>query len=117
MTTQAVHSACEALSITSVNAVDAVNAFVFAFNENAPGQQEKAAAAVESLTLSADTVSASLSPPLTDELAGLMAEWIDAARAVADVVSRGFELDRFNAAVGRLNDVKVRALARCDAFY
>ena len=117
MTTQAVHSACEALSITSVNAVDAVNAFVFAFNANAPGQQEKSTAAVESLTVSADSVSTSLSPPLSDELEALMVDWFGSARAAAGVLSRGFELGRFNAAVDHLNDVKTRALGLCNASY
>lgn len=117
ITTQAVHTSCEALSITSVDAVDAVNAFVFAFNANGPGQEEKSRAAVDSLTASANAVSASLSEPLSDELAGLMADWIDSSQAVADVISGGFELDQFNAAVDRMNDVKVRALALCDASY
>lgn len=117
ITTQAVHTACEALSITSVNAVDAVNAFVFAFNENEPGQEEKSTAAVDSLTGSADAVSASLSAPLSDELEALMLDWVDASRAVADVISRGFELDEFNAAVDRMNDVSVETLTLCDASY
>lgn len=117
MTAQAVHTACEALSITSVDAVDAVNAFVNAFNENGPGQEEKSIAAVDALTVSADSVSVSLSEPLSDELEGLMTDWIESARHVADVISNGFELDQFNAAVRDLNDVKVRALGLCDASY
>lgn len=117
ITTQAVHTACEALSITSVDAVDAVNAFVNAFNENGPGQQEKSVAAVDALTVSADSVAASLSEPLSDELEGLMTSWIDSARNVAGVLARGFRLDQFNAAVDRLNDAKVKALALCDASY
>jgi hypothetical protein len=117
ITTKAVHTACEALSITSVNAVDAVNAFVHAVNENEPGQEEKSVAAVDALHASADSVAASLSEPLSDELEGLLNEWIAAARDVADVISRGFEQDQFNTAVNRLNDVKVRALGLCDASY
>jgi hypothetical protein len=54
---------------------------------------------------------------LSDELKGLMADWVDSARAVAGIISRGFELDQFNAAVDHLNDVKVRALTLCDASY
>jgi hypothetical protein len=117
MTTQAVHTSCEALSITSVDAVDAVNAFVDVFNKNGPGQDEKSVTAVRQLTASADSVSASVTPPLSDELKGLMADWVDSARAVAGIISRGFELDQFNAAVDHLNDVKVRALTLCDASY
>jgi hypothetical protein len=117
ITKQAVHTSCEALSITSVNAVDAVNAFVHAVNENEPGQEEKSVAAVDALHASADSVAASLSEPLSDELEGLLNDWIAAARNVADVISQGFEQDQFNAAVDRLNDVKVRALGLCDASY
>lgn len=117
ITTKAVHTACEALSITSVDAVDAVNAFVSAVNRNEPGQQEKSAAAVDALRASADSVSGSISEPLSDELEGLLNDWVTSARDVADVVSRGFEQDQFNTAVNRLNDVKVRALELCDASY
>lgn len=119
VTTKAVHSSCEALSITSVNAVDAVNAFVFAFNENAPAPErdQKAGAAVDALNASADEVSASLSEPLSDELEGLLREWVDAAREVAGVISRESTMEEFNAAADRLNDVKGRALALCDASY
>lgn len=117
ITKQAVHTSCEALSITSVNAVDAVNAYVVASNDNQPDEGEKARAAVDALRVSADSVSDSLSEPLSDELEGLLKEWIDAARSVADVISRDPSADEFNAAANRLNDVKARALALCDASY
>ena len=37
LTTEAVHTACEALSTSSADAIDAVNAYVEAFNDNAGG--------------------------------------------------------------------------------
>ena len=53
------------LSTSSVNAVDAVNAFVVAYNGNAPDVDAKTGPAIAALNTSADQVASSLSEPLS----------------------------------------------------
>jgi hypothetical protein len=113
----AVHASCDQLSISSVDAVDAVNAFVVAFNDGAPDVAAKVSPAVEALNSSADLVASSLSAPLSDELEGALKAWVDAARNVANTIARTFDMAAFNLAVDQLNDVKTHALELCDAAY
>jgi hypothetical protein len=116
MTKEAVHSSCEALSTTSVDAVKAVNDYVGAFNG---GQDAGAQAgrAVDALNLSADSVSRSVSDPLPQELKDAMSAWVDAARGVATAIAGNYGPDDFNAAVHKLNDSKTTAINLCDAAY
>jgi hypothetical protein len=113
----AVHTSCEALSSSSVDAIDAVNKYVDAYNNNTPDTAATAGPAIDSLNRTADLVSRSLSPPLSPELTSALNDWVDAARALAAAVSANASMDDFNAAIGRLNDSKTAALNLCDAAY
>lgn len=117
MTKAAVHTSCDDLSTSSVNAVDAVNAFVHAFNGNDADADAKAGPAVEALNTSADLVAGGLSEPLSDDLENALKAWVDAAHNVAGVLARPFDMAAFNVAINQLNDVKTHALELCDAAY
>ena len=114
---KAVHTSCEALSSSSVDAIDAVNKYVDAYNKNAPDIGATAGPATDALNRTADLVAGSLSDPLSPELAGALNGWVDAARAVAGAISGSASMDDFNAAIGKLNDSKTVALNLCDAAY
>jgi hypothetical protein len=114
---KAVHTACEALSSSSVDAIDAVNKYVDAYNKNAPDIGATAGPATDALNRTADLVAGSLSDPLSPELAGALNGWVDAARTVAGAISGSASMDEFNAAIGKLNDAKTVALNLCDAAY
>jgi hypothetical protein len=116
LTKQAVHSSCEALSTSSVDAVKAVNDFVGAFNQGADAGAQ-AGRAVDALNLSADAVGHSMSDPLPPELKDAMNTWVDAARGVATAIAGNYGPEDFNAAVRKLNDSKTTAINLCDAAY
>lgn len=117
LTQEAVHSSCESLSTSSVDAITAVNAYVDAFNESAADADAKAGPAIDALNHSADLVSGSVSDPLTPELTDAMRSWVDAARGLAVAIAGNYGSDEFNAAITRLNDAKTTALNLCDASY
>jgi hypothetical protein len=117
LTKAAVHTSCDALSTSSVNAVDAVNAYVSAYNGDAPDVASKVGPAVKALNTSADLVAGSLSGPLSVELQKALQAWVDAARNVARTIAGSFGPDEFNAAVNQLNEVKTKALTLCDKAY
>jgi hypothetical protein len=117
LTTEAVHTSCEALSSSSVDAITAVNDYVKSFNDNAADAQAKQGPAIDALNHSADAVAQSISDPLSQELKDAMNEWVDAARGVATAIAGNYGPDEFNAAVTKLNDVKTHALDLCDAAY
>ena len=117
LTTEAVHSSCEALSSSSVDSITAVNDYVKSFNENSADAQAKAGPAIDSLNHSADLVARSISDPLAQELKDALNGWVEAARGVATAIAGNYGPDEFNAAVTQLNDVKTRALDLCDAAY
>jgi hypothetical protein len=114
---EAIHSACEALSTSSVDAVTAVNDFVKAFNQGAADAAAKSGPAVDALNHSADSVLRSMSDPLLPELKDAMNAWVDAARGVATAIAGNYSPDEINAAIRALNDSKSAALDRCDAAY
>ncbi len=114
---EAIHSACEALSTSSVDAVTAVNDFVKAFNQGAADAAAKSGPAVDALNHSADAVLRSMSDPLIPELKDAMNAWVDAARGVATAIAGNYSPDEINAAIRALNDAKTAALDRCDAAY
>jgi hypothetical protein len=116
ITKQAVHSSCEALSTSSVDAITAVNNYVDAFNNSADATN-KATPAVDALNHSADTVARSVSDPLVPELRDAMNSWVDAARGVATAIAGNYGPEEFNSAIVRLNDTKTTALNLCDAAY
>lgn len=116
ITTGAIHTSCEALSSSSVDAITAVNTYVGAYNEN--GDVAAAARpAIDALNHSADVVERSLSDPLGPDLRAALTEWVSAARAVASAIAGDVGPDAFNDGVGRLNDAKTAALNMCDAAY
>jgi len=117
LTTQAVHTSCEALSSSSVDAITAVNNYVDAFNQNAAGAAASAGPAVEALNHSADVVAGSLSDALQPELRDALNSWVDAARGVATAIGGNYGTDQFNDAITKLNDSKTDALNKCDAAY
>jgi hypothetical protein len=114
---EAIHSSCEALSTSSVDAVTAVNDFVKAFNQGAADAAAKSGPAVDALNHSADQVLRTLSDPLLPELKDAMNAWVDAARGVATAIAGNYSPDEINAAIRALNDAKTAALDRCDAAY
>jgi len=117
LTTQAVHSSCEALSSSSVDAITAVNNYVDAFNKNAADAAAKAPPAIDALNHSADLVGRSVSDPLSPNLRDALGAWVDAARGLAAAIAGNFGPDEFNAAITKLNDTKTAALNLCDAAY
>lgn len=116
-TQAAVHTACDALSTTSVDAIGAVNGYVTAYNENAPDLVERVGPAVVALDASAAAVSEGITELLTPELAGALTEWVDASRALAAAISADAGMSEFNAAIDRVNAAQDTALDLCDAAY
>jgi hypothetical protein len=117
LTTAAIHTSCEDLSQSSVNAIGAVNAYVDAVNENTPEVGVRAGPAVEALNISANLVASGISDVLAPELRDALGAWVGAARDVAGTITRDAGPDEFNDAVTRLNDSREVALELCDASY
>ena len=117
MTTQAVHTSCEAMSTSSADAIAAVNTYVDAFNTDPVGAEGGAQAAVDALNQSADLVSGSMTDTLPPELRDALNGWVDAARGVATAIAGNYPAEDFNSAIAQLNDSKTTALDRCDAAY
>ncbi|HTF07926.1 MAG TPA: hypothetical protein VK659_07125 [Asanoa sp.] len=117
LTTQAIHSSCEALSSSSVDAITAVNNYVAAFNQTAADVPAKAAPAIDELNHSADLVAGSVSDTLAPNLRDALNAWVDAARGLATAIAGNYGMDEFNAAISKLNDTKSAALELCDAAY
>ncbi len=117
LTTQAIHSSCEALSSSSVDAITAVNNYVDAFNKNAADAAAKAPPAIDALNHSGDLVARSLSDSLAANLRDALNAWVDAARGLAAAIGGNYGPDEFNAAITKLNDTKTAALNMCDTAY
>jgi len=117
LTTAAIHSSCEALSSSSVDAITAVNNYVEAFNKSAADAAAKAGPAIDGLNHSADLVAGSISDALAPNLRDALNAWVDAARGLATAIAGNFGPDEFNAAISKLNDTKTTALNLCDAAY
>ena len=117
VTKAAVHTSCDALSSSTVAAIDAVNDYVDAFNNDAPEAPAKIGPAVDALNRSADQVVGSLSGSLSPDLTKVLNAWADSARQLAKVLSGNPGPDEFNDAIGQLNDSKTAAGAACAAAY
>jgi hypothetical protein len=117
LTKEAIHSSCEVLSTSSVDAITAVNNYVDAFNASAPEAEGRVGPAVDALNHSADLVAQSVSDELIPELKDAMNAWVDAARGLATAIAGNYGPDEFNVAITRLNDTKTSALNLCDASY
>jgi len=117
ITRAAVHSSCDVLSSSSVDAITAVNNYVDAFNTNAADAAAKAPLAIDALNHSADVVTTSESNLLAPNLRDGLNAWGDAAKGLAAAIAGNFGPDEFNAAVAKLNDTKNTALNLCEAAY
>jgi hypothetical protein len=116
LTTQAVRTVCEDMSTSSVDAVNAVNAYVTAAN-NHGDMQSKVGPAADALNRSADLVSSGVVDALAPDLRAALTDWVDAARALATAISSNASVDAINAATDRTNTAKTNALDRCDKAY
>ncbi len=116
-TTKAMHDTCETLSTTSADAIDAVNAYVDAFNKGAGNADATEGPAVDALNQSADAVEGSLTDTIPPELKDALTSWVDGARATAKAISGKAPADEFNKTIGDLNDTRSNALGLCDATY
>ena len=114
---QAIHTACEALSSSSVDAISAVNNYVDSFNKNAADAASKGQPAIDALNHSADLVAGSLSDVLSPNLHDALSAWVDASRGLAAAIGGNYGAEEFNAAITKLNDTKTTALNLCDAAY
>jgi hypothetical protein len=117
VTTEAVHSTCEALSTSSADAIDTVNAYVSAFNEGGGDVAATEGPAVDALNKSADSVAASMTPALPQPLSDALNAWVDAARAVAKAITGHASPGEFNNVINQLNDTRSNSLRLCDAAY
>lgn len=117
LTTAAIHTVCEDLSSSSVDAINAVNAYVDAVNEDTTEVAVRAGPAVDALNVSANLVSSGISDMLSPQLRDALNAWVGATHDVAGTISRDAGPDEFNAAVTRLNDSRGIALELCDASY
>lgn len=113
----AVHTSCDAFGSSSGDSVAAVNSYVDAYNNDAPEATAASGPAIDALNKSADLVSGSLSDPLPANLSNALNGWIDAARQLADAISRTSGPDEFNTAIRSLNDSKTVAGTACEAAY
>jgi hypothetical protein len=110
-------SSCETLSTTSADAIDAVNAYVSAYNEEGGDVESTEAPAVDALDRSAEAVDASISDVMPPELADALAGWVDGAQSTSDAISSRVAPSEFNQIIGALNDARSTALSLCDAAY
>lgn len=116
LTTEAVHTACESMSTSSADAIDALNVYVDATNAGSDGIAAEGPAA-EALNRSADLVLADVNETLPPEIRDALNAWVDAARNTATTVLSRAPAGQFNDAVGLLNDSRANALNLCDAAY
>jgi hypothetical protein len=98
ITRQAVHSSCDGLSSSSVDAITAVNNFVDSFNKNGADAAAKAGPAIDALNHSADLVARGVSDVLAQNLRDALNAWVDAARGLATAIAGNYGPTEFNAA-------------------
>lgn len=114
LTTAAVNDACQAFVPSSDASVDAVNAYVDAFNNGGtPAAAAAEQAAVDALNNSADEVEASVNSTLPADVAQAMNTWVSSARAASRAIAERQPPDQFNAAIDQLNTARDDALALC----
>ena len=117
LTTQAVHTTCETLSTTSADAIDAVNAYVDAYNDEGGDLTATEGPAVDALNQSADAVESSISEIVPPELEEAFLAWAEGSRTAAEAIAAQAGPDEFNAIIDELNNARSRALTLCDATY
>lgn len=114
MTAQALQNSCDTLYASSDEAIDAVNAYVDAYNGEGGDPAATEGPAVEALARSAQAVEESITDITPDELAEAFAGWSDGAYAAADAISGQASAEEFNAIIDDLNFSRSRALRLCD---
>lgn len=118
LTTQAIHSACETMSTSSADAIDAVNTYVDASNGEGGGDPLAAEGpAADALNHSADLVAGDISEALPQQLRDALSAWVDAARGAATAITERVPPDAFNVAIRQVNDTRSTALDLCDTHY
>lgn len=117
MTTQAVKATCETLSITSAEAIDAVNDYVDAYNAKGGNVARTESPAVDALERSAQAVKASISDVTPNRLAQAFTAWVDGAYAAAEAIRKRAGPEQFNQVIDGLNTARADALGLCDAMY
>ena len=116
-TTQAVHATCETLSTTSADAIDAVNAYVDAYNTDGGDIAGTEGPAVDGLTQSAQAVESSITPAIPKDLAEAFQAWVDGAGATAKAITGKASAKQFNDLIDGLNESRTKALELCDKTY
>ena len=116
-TTQAVHATCETLSTSSADAIDAVNAYVDAFNTDGGDIAGTEGPAVDALGQSAQTVKSSITPVIPKDLAEAFGAWVDGAEATAEAITAKASAAEFNDLIDGLNEARSTALDLCDQTY
>lgn len=117
LTTQAMHDTCETLSTSSADAIDAVNAYVSAFNSGASDVSGTEDPAVNALNKSADAVAGSVTDAIPDQLKTAFQDWVDGAHRTAQAITAHAAPGDFNQTIQDLNDTRSNALSLCDATY
>ncbi len=117
MTTQAMHNSCETLATTSADAIDAVNAYVDAYNGDGGDVASTEGPAVDALDQSAQAVQESITEAIPVELRDAFAGWVDGAAAAAAAISSQASPSEFNTVIETLNDARAEALQLCDETY
>lgn len=117
LTTQAVHTTCETLATTSADAIDAVNAYVTAFNREGGDMASTEGPAVDALEQSAEAVDGSITDIVPMDLRDAFTAWVDNAHETADAITKHAAPGQFNQIIGALNDARSKALRLCDATY
>jgi hypothetical protein len=117
MTTQAVHTTCETLSTTSADAIDAVNAYVSAFNEEGGDVAATQGPAVDALNQSAEAVETSIGDIVPADIRKVFMAWVDGALSTAQAITDDVGPSEFNQIIADLNGARSDALDLCDATY
>lgn len=115
-TTKAVHTACEDLSSSSVDVINALNAYVNAANSRPGDVPATVGPAMDALNRGIALAKADNIDALPGDLRVELTEWVDSMQAVVAAINDG-GADIFNAAKDRLNTAKNNALQRCDGAY
>lgn len=117
LTAEAVMMACDTLSATSAEAIDAVNAYVSAFNEEGGDIASTEGPAIDALNVSAQAVEGDVSDVVPEELKDAMFAWANGAYATADAIVNEAPPVEFNSIISDLNDARSNALQLCDETY
>jgi hypothetical protein len=114
LTTKAVLRACESFIASNKEAVDRVNDFITALNNNRDASGAEGPA-IDALNHSADTIDGDNNGPLSQELHEALNSYTDAARDLAGAIRSHPGPDALNKRIDQLNDARGNALKRCRA--